>query len=639
MANSPFFDSDEIIWDLSSKGYMFFPAGDFNNDGYDDLIGPSDQKGIPAIFYGREDLSLGLDYELLTVPEDENISIIDYPLTGDLDNDGYDDIIFNYKKYKENDRIDLLGTAVVYGSDEQKNEKELITDNYDQSSVRGFGFGIASANLGDINSDGYDDWGILSERGCEVAVYFGGIALDMEPDVIIRASQRSFNKSWSYMKSFSLAGGDLNGDNISDIVFSRFSSLNDDQVLIYFGKSNWPDPLYEDQVDLSISSPDTLITYFGYRLSIIDDYNSDGYQELLITNFLYENPDPQVTEKYKEAYLVNGGPDMDNQIDLVLTPADTNEERYFGYKIGNTGDINGDSYSDIALSDRNSHRILLYFGGPDADGLPDMEIPEPAGENIGIFGFRLSLNPGDFDMDGHNDIAIGGVYDYTIGSPKTYIYLGGPQLDNQHDFTLVYEGLNEFNYGNISWAYQLTQNEAYDLVLANSFTSYRDCHLYQCSGESKTNPDYILKSPNSAYDLGGNFGFGIGNFNNDYKLDLILSQVADFNLGPDMGMSYYFESPVEILTNKIEDELTRKVTISISPNPARDILQVRSSVENNGNLTAAIIDGRGKHITGPVIFPRSGALSINISNLTAGMYFVCLYEEGKLSGTAKFIKD
>src|SRR5262249_23520041 len=106
------------------------------------------------------------------------------------------------------------------------------------------------------------------------------------------------------------------------------------------------------------------------------------------------------------------------------------------------GDMNGDGYDDLLVGapyDRKagpiSGRAWVYFGGPQFDLTPDLEL-SPSAEGSGFGGVVAYL--GDFNGDGFVDFAVGASNDPAGGRHRgaLYIYYGGPQVDDRADLVL-----------------------------------------------------------------------------------------------------------------------------------------------------------------------------------------------------------
>ena len=75
------------------------------------------------------------------------------------------------------------------------------------------------------------------------------------------------------------------------------------------------------------------------------------------------------------------------------------------------------------------------------------------------------------------------------------------------------------------------------------------------------------------------------------------------------------------------------MTFSISPNPASDYIELKDFKTKYTDIR--IIDAFGQIAK---YFEVKGVNKMNISSLASGVYFLNLYNEGKLVGFSKFIK-
>lgn len=150
--------------DRTGFGHSVSSAGDFNGDGYGDIIVGADR--IHG-FNGRAYLYLGRSSGLNTRPAivfsapDGREGYFGWALTsGDFDDDGFTDIVVG-----ETDALDLQGRAHVFLGEDittgiwpiRRSAPELIlTGDYTSTAY----FGQTLACPGDTNGDGFDDIGV-----------------------------------------------------------------------------------------------------------------------------------------------------------------------------------------------------------------------------------------------------------------------------------------------------------------------------------------------------------------------------------------------------------------------------------------------------------------------------------------------
>lgn len=225
-------------------GRMLATAGDFNGDGYDDIVvsdgGTSRYNRATLVLGGPDATSLQLQgqapdakYRIYLGDFERDRLGLGMPVGGggDMNGDGFDDLVFQSVGYAGD------GVAnVLYGRIDDDGEL-AVADSADDSG-RGFqlsgpevGWAThigASMVIGDVNGDGYDDAAIGypdhdDESGLVLVVFGGasppsGLTVDDlragEGGYVIVAAETGEGLGWA------LAGGDIDGDGLVDVVAS-----------------------------------------------------------------------------------------------------------------------------------------------------------------------------------------------------------------------------------------------------------------------------------------------------------------------------------------------------------------------------------------------------------------------------------
>jgi alpha-tubulin suppressor-like RCC1 family protein len=158
---------------IPTDGYIM--VTDMNNDNYGDIV--VGDQGVLKIFYGGSDRSaIGDDQYSYTFVESYA-----YPTyvanAGDVNNDGYNDIILGLPDIEE--------SYLIYGSSNKS--------NLSSEQIRYYEFYKASGSLGDLNNDGYDDYIIkLTDDSDEIQE--AGIVLGPENNTVYSSGANNYGQ-------------------------------------------------------------------------------------------------------------------------------------------------------------------------------------------------------------------------------------------------------------------------------------------------------------------------------------------------------------------------------------------------------------------------------------------------------------
>ncbi|MEE9432405.1 MAG: FG-GAP-like repeat-containing protein [Melioribacteraceae bacterium] len=193
-------------------------AGDVNNDGFDDVIVGShrfdNSKGRSLVYFGGLTMKDSADVVLEGKESTENFGW-SVSTAGDVNNDGYDDIIIGAKAYTRS-----TGRAYIYygGATVADTATIILTGEKSRSE-----FGVSVSSVGDINFDGYDDvivgaGGYVTATG-RAYVFLGDSTMNNSADVIITG--RTTNNFFGNSVSGNL---DVNNDGVNDILVGAYKN-------------------------------------------------------------------------------------------------------------------------------------------------------------------------------------------------------------------------------------------------------------------------------------------------------------------------------------------------------------------------------------------------------------------------------
>lgn len=327
-------------------GSAISSAGDFNGDGFDDiLIGaheanqtqPIDAAGEAYVVFGAEifesDFNLsGLDgISGFSIPSlgNTNRTGIAVSLAGDINADGLDDIIVGANTADANGTNEAGQSYIIFGS------TTGFEASFDLGSLDGNnGFVIQGKNSGDetgyfvseggdINADGIDDF-IVGARSANTPFSAGEFYIIFGKNTQFEASlnlddlegTNGFTVDQSIYKTINSAG-DFNGDGIDDILVGEQANsyngvFSNGISYIIYGKST--------PFDSSISLEDAAgyLMYgiddddlSGIAVSTAGDLNNDGFDDVMIGS---HQADPNGINLAGETYVVYG---FDNSTSVV----------------------------------------------------------------------------------------------------------------------------------------------------------------------------------------------------------------------------------------------------------------------------------------------------------------------------------
>ena len=486
------------------SGASVSSAGDVNGDGYDDLIigaryaDPNrDSSGETYLVYGGAsapgtggvlDLS-GLDGSngfILTGINRGDESGFSVSSAGDVNGDGYDDLIIGARYADPNGNFQAGETYIVYGGASAPGTEGVLdlsgldgTNGFTLTGIdAGDRSGSSVSSAGDVNGDGYDDliigahWADPNgDRSGETYLVYGGAsapgtdgaldlgALNGTNGFILTGIDARDNSGWSVSSA-----GDVNGDGYDDLIIGARDAhpiggrRNAGETYVVYGGASAPGTNGVLDLGALDGTNGFILTGIGFdarsgsSVSSAGDVNGDGYDDLIIgAPYAFPNGD----RRAGETYIVYGGanaPGTDGVLDLssldgtngfTLTGIDAGDRS--GFSVSSAGDVNGDGYDDLIIGarfadpngDRDAGETYVVYGGASAPG-EDGELN--LGALDGTNGFILAgidardrsgrsvSSAGDVNGDGYDDLIIGANTANPNGDSnagETYVIYGG----------------------------------------------------------------------------------------------------------------------------------------------------------------------------------------------------------------------
>lgn len=372
---------------------------------------------------------------------------------GDFNHDGYDDLIIGTMYYDEISLYSGRHYILFGGIDSPSDTLDLSTLNSSDGiiihDIRPYEFSGHTATLiGDMNGDNIDDIaiGIPEADATNMGHDYGSVFVlfgEQNPPTTIQLSQLNGNNGFringlesrsDFGRSVASAG-DFNNDGYNDLIIGSKDWFPDDNFYtadsyLVFGKNgNFPASL--NVINFNGTNGMTIVGEIFYQsiasnVGTAGDFNNDGYSDILISApGLSESGYPSDSGV---TYVVFGTTDTLGSIIELSSINGSNgfkirgdsELAHLGISL-DSGDINGDFIDDIFIaangtlnSGLNKGAVHVIFGKKQPfDGVFDISIID--GKNgftlIGDVndqaGVESISNAGDINGDGLSDLIIG----------------------------------------------------------------------------------------------------------------------------------------------------------------------------------------------------------------------------------------
>ncbi len=441
----------------SKFGHSVATAGDINADGYSDIIigapghdatGNNNDSGAVFVYHGTASGVGGSPAwsELDGEAGGRQGSCV--ATAGDVNGDGYSDVIFSVPGY--DDTSPDMGLVWVYeGGSSGLGMYSSFHPIGDQANAF---FGHSVATAGDVNGDGYSDvmisaplytHGVYTYTG-EVRVYPGSSS---GPNFSTYTSIRQDVSNRQLGMQLSTAG-DVNGDGYADIIIGSIKSdYYEGAAYLYRGSASGIDTFYTWAAEGTTASE-----RLGMSVATAGDVNGDGYADIIL------GASGAGAGGRGQAYVWLGGsgglgPNGTAANAYWVGDADPSNGISYGETVATAGDVNGDGYSDILVGDPdkggdNNGAVYGFYGGPDnlsdAPGWTYDSSQQSAQAGVSV------ATAGDVNGDGYSDFIIGAeYYDYTFTNEGAafvwYGQDGGPSFAGAS--WSVYGGRNDARLG------------------------------------------------------------------------------------------------------------------------------------------------------------------------------------------------
>jgi hypothetical protein len=299
---------------------------------------------------------------------------------GDVNNDGYDDVIVGVpdghstiNQAEEGRALVWLGSATGVNQGNTGRPGNAVWKAEANQNTAHLGYSVAGA--GDVNGDGFDDV-IVGAPGYDSGSAVGGWAFvwhGKANGITGGANANPNNASWAKQGAIAAsfgnsvaAAGDVNGDGKGDVIIGApgftGGQSEEGKVFIYLGSSTGLGATAAWTAESNQTG-----ALFGLSVAGAGDFNNNGYPEVIVGAPGYDGS----YQNEGAAYLyscTNSNPLCET--DGLVTGGQA--EAQFGYSVARAGDVNNDAHGDVLIGapyhdtpHQDAGRAYLYSGNDD----------------------------------------------------------------------------------------------------------------------------------------------------------------------------------------------------------------------------------------------------------------------------------
>lgn len=390
---------------------------DINGDGYTDLVTSEYGQGLVYVFHSSGNAGITAtnasqaNRTIVGSAADEFGRVVSL---GDVNGDGYSDVIIGSPTWNGN-----LGRTYIFHSSGSSGINQSFS-GFASSQISGTAAGGkfgSSITTGDLNGDGYSDLvaGAPNTANGTIYVFISAGTNGITAITTAGAATNRTGAGAGESFGFSIAVGNMNGDNFADIaVGAPMFNGGKGRIYVYYGAA---------ATVLNVAAPNTLtnnsdlganVAVFG-RMVAVGDVNGDGFSDVI-------GGAPQLDLNGAGSFwgsvriFTSSGAIgvVDNTLGNVSFINGTANNDLLGTSIA-VCDLNGDGRADIVATAEQqgaAFSTVYVYISPVAVPGARTKIADATTSVTGVVGLGVSLygglSFGDPNGDGFTDLFIGG---------------------------------------------------------------------------------------------------------------------------------------------------------------------------------------------------------------------------------------